>query len=131
MKSTAKAIALSRDLKDRLEFRGFVVSESKDSEGWPKLSINTDEASIKIFGADQISKDILGNDLVAFSPHNLDFASRADAMDVVKTSKILLEVIKMGVEKTIVKTNATVLATAEASVGEALVFDVQWPTKGI
>ena len=41
-KSTAKAEAILRDLKDKLEFRGFVVSESKDAQGWPKLNLNGD-----------------------------------------------------------------------------------------
>ena len=131
MKSTAKAEAMARDLKERLEFRGFAVAESKDAQGWPKLTLDTDEASLRIEAVDAVSKDIFGNDLVAFAPHKIDFASRDDAMDSLKASKILLEVIKMGIEKTVVKTHATVLATAEAAAGDELGFDVTWPTKGI
>lgn len=130
-KSTAKAEALSRDLKERLEFRGFTVAESKDSEGWPKLTINTDEASLRIESVDAVSKDVFGNDLKAFAPHSIDFASRNDAMDTLKASQILLEVIKMGIENTIVKTHATDLATAEAAAGTKLNFETIWPTKGI
>jgi len=52
-------------------------------------------------------------------------------MDTLKASKIELEVIKCGIEKMVVKTHATVLATAEAAAGDALTFDIQWPTKGI
>jgi len=130
-KSTAKAEALSRDLKERLERRGFTAAESKDAQGWPKLTLNTNEASLRIEAEDAVSKDVFGNALVAFAPHKVEFASRDDAMDSLKASKILLEVIKMGIEKTIVKTDATSLATAEAAAGEALTFDQSWPTKGV
>jgi len=130
-KSIAKADALARGLKERLQFRGYAVSESRDAQGWPKLTLNTNEASLKIVAADAVSKDIFGNDLVAFAPHRIEFASRDDAMSTLKVSQIQLEVIKMGIEKLNVKTHATVLATAEAAAGSDLVFDVQWPTKGI
>lgn len=131
MKSTAKAEAILRDLKDRLELRGFTVTESKDSEGWPKLTLNTNEASIRVEADDAVSKDVFGNDLKAFAPHRLDFASRDDAMDTAKATKITIETAKCGVNKTVVKTHATDLATAEAAAGEEITFDTTWPTKGI
>ena len=131
MKSLAKAEALSRGLKERLQFRGYTVAESRDANGWPKLTLNTDEASIKIVAADAVSKDVFGNDLVAFAPHRIEFASRDDAMTTLKSAQIQTEIIKCGIEKQVVKTHATVLATAEAAAGTAIVFDVQWPTKGI
>lgn len=131
MKSLAKAEALARGLKERLQFRGITVAESRDNEGWPKLTLNTDEASLKIVAADAVSKDIFGNSLVAFAPHRIEFASRADAMTALKHAQIQLEVIKCGIEKMVVKSHATVLATAEAAAGDELVFDIQWPTKGI
>ena len=131
MKSTAKAEALMRDLKERLEFRGFTVSESKDAQGWPKLTLNTDEASIRIESDDAVSKDVFGNDLVAFAPHTLEMASRDDAVGVLVAAKILTEVIKIGANKNVIKTHATVLATAEAAAGDAIQFDVMWPGKGI
>ena len=131
-KSISKADALQRDLKERLEFRGFSVSESRDSEGWKKLTINTDEASIRIEAEDMVSTDIFGNPNVAFAPHFMDFSSRDDAMSTAKVSKILVEVYKMGVSKTNIKTHATVLATAEAAApSEVIEYDVQWRTKGI
>lgn len=130
-KSTAKAEALSRDLKERLERRGFTVAESKDANGWPKLTLNTDEASIRIEAQDAISKDVFGNDLVAFAPHQLEYASRDDAMDTLTNAQILNEVIKMGVSKLVVKTHADTLATAEAATGTAIEFNDRWPTKGI
>jgi hypothetical protein len=131
-KSTAKAESLLRDLKDRLELRGFAIAESKDSEGWPKLTLNTDEASIRMEAVDMVSKDVFGNDNVAFAPHFIDFASRDNmATATVSRAEIMIELAKTGIDKTIVKTHATVLATAEAAVGDAIVADVRWPTKGI
>ena len=131
-KSIAKADALQRDLKERLELRGFSVSESRDAEGWKKLSLNNDEASIKIVAEDMVSKDIFGNDNVAFVPHYLEFSSRDDAMDSGKVAKILIEVYKMGVSKSHIKRDATDLAAAEAAApSESLEFDLQWRTKGI
>lgn len=131
MKSLAKADALSRALKERLQFRGYAVIESRDANGWPKLTLNTDEASLKIVAADAVSKDIFGNDLVAFAPHRIEFASRNDAMSTLKVAQIQTEIVKMGIEKQNVKTHATVLATAEAAAGDDINFDLQWPTKGV
>ena len=131
-KSTAQAEAQLRDLKDRLELRGFSVAESKDSNGWPKLTLNTDEASIRMEAADAVSKDVFGNDLKAFTPHYIDFASRDDASNAtVKRAEIMTELAKTGIEKVIVKTHADTLATAEAATGDEVRFDVRWPTKGM
>lgn len=131
-KSTAKAESLLRDLKDRLELRGYSVAESKDGNGWPKLTLNTNEASIRMEAADAVSKDIFGNSLQAFAPHFMDFASRDDAASIaLKRAEIMAEVVKTGIEKVVFKTHATVLATAEAAAGDEIVFDVRWPTKGI
>ena len=131
-KSTAKAEAMARDLKERLEFRGFSVAESKDSEGFPKLTLNADEASLRIEARDMVSKDIFRNDNIAFAPHNLYFASRDDAMDSAKVSKIMLEAVKMGIERMLIQSHATVLATAEAATpSDELRFDATWPSKGI
>ena len=121
---------MARDLKERLERRGFACAESKDANGWPKLTLNTNEASIRIEAADAVSKDVFGNDNKAFAPHNLDFASRNDAMDSLTVSKIMQELVKMGTD-IIVKTHADTLATAEAAAGEKLIFDDRWPTKSV
>jgi hypothetical protein len=129
MKSIAKADAWLRDLKEKLQFRGFTISESRDSNNWPKLTINTDQASIKIVADDAVSKDVFGNALVAFTPHTLYFASRNDAMSSLIVSKLMAEIAKLGV-KIIVQTHATVLATAEAAAGDAVAYDVLNPISG-
>lgn len=131
MKSLAKADALARGLKERLQFRGFAVAESRDGNGWPKLTLDTDIASLTIIAADAVSKDIFGNALVAFGPHRIDFASRNDGVTTLIVSKIQTEVVKCGIQKMNVKTHATVLATAEAAAGDDIVFDIQFPANGV
>jgi hypothetical protein len=128
-KSTAKAEALARDLKDRLELRGFTVAEEKIAGGWPRLVIDTDQASVEIEGTDAVSKDVFGNTNLSFAPHDARFAS-ADAQSKQDFSKIYTEIAKTGIEKTTVKNGAT-LAAAEATAGEEVIADVRWPTKGI
>lgn len=127
--SLAVAEAHSRELKDKLERRGFSVSEEKVN-GYPKLLINTDEASILIEQEDAVSKDVFGNDLKAFTPHKLTLSSRDDAITVAIAAKLWIEVAKIGM-KVVVKTDATDLTTAEASAGEVIEYSDRWKTKGI
>lgn len=129
-KSTAVSEAKIRELKDQLQFRGFSVAESKTAEGYAKLTLNTDEASIVVEQEDAVSKDVFGNDLLAFTPHKLNFASRDDAMDSLKVAQILTEIGKHGM-KIIVKTHADTLATAEAADGTEIQYSVRWKNKGI
>ena len=128
MKSTAKAEALARDLKDRLEFRGFTVAESKTAQGWPRLVIDTDQASIEIEARDAVSKDVFGNDLVAFAPHDARLAS-VNAQSKADLSKVHMELSKAGLEKVLLSEGAD-LAAAEAAAAEEILFDIRWPTKG-
>jgi hypothetical protein len=127
--SYAVAVAQLRDLKDRLVMQGFTVDESQVS-GFPKLTINTDEASFLINQEDAVSKDVFGNALAAFTPHRIIFSSRNNAMSTLVVAKLIKEISKMGM-RIVVKTHATVLATAEAAAGDLIEFDVRWPAKGI
>lgn len=128
MKSTAKAYAWARDLKTKLELRGLTVVESRDGNAWPELTINTDQAYIQIEAVNAISKDIFGNDLIAFTPHLLDFAyDNGIAADVL--AKIYAEIVKLGI-KFQVATDAT-LAAAKAATPSVIEADMQWPTKGM
>ena len=128
-KSTAKAEAVLRDMKDRLEQRGFSVSESKDAEGYPKLTIGS-EASISMVQADMVSKDIFGNDLKAFAPHEAELSS-ADGQSKSDYSKILHELVKTGIEKIYIKEGADLAAAEAAAASDCIVFDVRFPTKGV
>lgn len=128
-KSTAKAEAIARDLKDRLEQRGLAVAEAKTAGGWPRLVIDTDQASIEIEAADAVSKDVFGNDLVAFAPHEARLAS-VDAQSKADLAQITLELAKTGIDKTLLSTGAN-LSTAEGATADEIQWDVRWPTKGV
>lgn len=129
-KSIAVSDAKARELKDQLEFKGFSVSESKTSEGYSKLTLNTDEASLWVEQIDAVSKDVFGNDLKAFTPHKLIFASRDDAMSTFKAAQIMSELGKHGI-KIEIRTHATVLATAEAAAGDVVYFNERYKQSGI
>jgi len=127
MKSTAKSAAWMRDLKDKLVLRGLSVVESLDN-GWSELTINTDQAYIKIEAVDAVSKNILGMDLKAATPHELVFAID-EAINLVVLSKLYVEISKLGIA-ILFKSGAT-LALAKAAVGEEIMYDVRFPTKGM
>ena len=127
-KSTAKAEALARELKDRLEFRGFTVAESKTAQGWPRLVIDTDQASIEMEAVDAVSKDIFGNDLKAFAPHNARLAA-VTAQSKADLAKIQTELARAGLDKVLLSEGAN-LAAAEAATPVEIPADTRWPTKG-
>lgn len=129
-KSTAVSEAKARELKDQLEFKGLTVTEGKTSEGWAKLTLNTDEASLWVAQEDAVSKDVFGNDLLAFTPHRLIFASRNDAMTTLKVSRIMTELVKHGI-KIEVRTDADDLATAEAADGDLIYFNERYKQSGV
>lgn len=152
-KSTAKAEATMRDLKDRLALRLAgsaridTVREAKDSEGWPVLILSDggNEAAgqpvigLRMKAVDAVSKDVFGNALVAFAPHELELAyeldgtvPEADAKDIIT---VMVETGKIGA-RTLVKeiadgTAVTAANMDAAAVALALEADLKWPTKGV
>jgi len=152
-KSTAKAEAVVRDLKERLELRleGSAridtVREAKDANGWPMLFLSdggTETAGNPVIGlrvkaADAVSKDVFGNDLTAFAPHELELAYELDGTEAEPDRKDLAitlhETGKIGL-KTLIKEVADATAVDETSMdataaAEALEYDLTWPTKGV
>lgn len=153
MKSTAKSIAVFRDLKERLEkrlegsARIDTVREASDANGWPMLFLSdaANEAAgqpvigLRMKAADAVSKDVFGNDLVAFAPHAIEIAYELDTTEAEPDRKdiaiVLLEVIKIG-SKIEIKEVADATAVDETSmdataVAESLEFDLNSPTKGV
>jgi hypothetical protein len=154
MKSTAKAQAQARELKEKLErrFSGSATIDSvrqvNDAQGWPLLicSDGGSEAAgqsviaIRIRAQNAISKDVFGNDLVAFAPHTIEMAHELDGsgkqtpsqLDMVK---VMQEVAKIGMKIDVKEiANATAVSEASmdaASVALSLEVETQWPTKGI
>lgn len=153
MKSTAKAEALLRDVADKLKVRFAgsatidTVRAARDAQGWPMLFLSDagNEAAgqaviaLRIRAVDAVSKDVFGNDLVAFAPHKLEVAYELTATDnPIPTDKDLLtaefEAIKTGVAIQL-KELANGTAVTEANMNAAAVAleldELYWPTKGV
>jgi hypothetical protein len=130
MLSTAKAEAVSRDLKQALEKRGQIVVESALPKG-RKLTINGNHFSIRIEAMDAVSKDVFGNDLDAFTPHEVKFSINQDVVLFKDTIKIMMELGKIGFGLKVGSVTGG-LAAAEADADAATVepYNVSWPTKG-
>lgn len=153
MQSLAKAQAAMRDLKERLEKRVSgsstidTVRATADSSGWPMLVLSDggNEAAgqpvvaLRLTAADAVSKDVFGNSLKAFSPHEMEVAFELDGSEGEPSRrdiiKVILEVAKLG-HKVVVKqiadgTAVTASSMDAASAADSLEFDTQWPAKGI
>jgi hypothetical protein len=153
MQSTAKAIALVRDLSDKILDRMKnsatlnTCRQAFDANGWPMLFVshNGNEAEgqpvvlIRIKGVDMISKDIFGNSEVAFAPHTLEFAWELSATAncpiplLSDLCPIEFEAVKTGVRFQL-KEVANMTAVSEAAINaitspNADVDDINWPTK--
>ena len=153
MKSVAKAQAQIRGLKEKLEarFSGSAtintVRQANDASGWPMLfcsvggveSATNPVIAVRIKAVDAVSKDVFGNALVAFAPHELEVAyelktggAQPAHVDVIKA---MAEIGKAGF-KILVKEITAATAVTESSmdaaaVKAALESEVQWPTHGM
>jgi hypothetical protein len=153
MKSTAKAEALLRDVADKLKVRLAgsatidTVRQAKDANGWPMLFLSNagNEAAgqpviaIRISAVNAVSKDVFGNDLIAFAPHALEFAYELTAADnAIPSDKDIFtawyEAQKCGVKMQL-KELANGTAVNEANINAAAVAleldELYWPTKGV
>jgi hypothetical protein len=129
MKSTAKSILWTQELKAKLGFRGLTVVESRNSEGYGRLVLETDQASVEIISEDAVSKDVFGQSLVAFAPHYVKLAIDS-GINAVVYAKVMLELGKLGIKIKI--HSGADLAAAEAAAATAeLEADIQHPSKGM
>lgn len=154
MQSTAKAVALSRDLADKLAKRfpsgsaGLdTVRQAFDANGWPMifLSHGANEAAgqpvvlVRIKGVDMVSKDIFGNATSAYAPHTLEFAYELAAANkpfptLADVAAADFESIKTGVRyqlKEIANGTAVSEAAINAKSADADLDELYWPTKSV
>ena len=152
--STAKAIALARDLADKLSKRlapaaaGLnTVRQAFDANGWPMIfcSHNANEAegqpvlAIRISNPDMVSKDIFGNSLFAYAPHILEIAYElntvpASFVAVADRARAEFESIKTGCRwqlKEIANGTAVTEASMNAKAADADLDELYWPTKSV
>ena len=153
MQSTAKAVALSRDLADKLSkrFAGSAtidtVRQASDANGWPMIFLSDGGVEsagnpvilIRIKNVDMVSKDIFGNATSAYAPHTLEFDYELTAANNPIPSDgdlftAAFEAIKTGVRFQ-VKENANTVAVSEANLASASVAadleELYWPTKSV
>lgn len=128
MLSTAKSEAVARDLKQSLEKRGFTVVESALAKG-RKLAIDAD-ISIRIEAQDAVSKDIFGNSLDSFTPHDVKLAIDNVVATHTDVAKVMVELGKIGFAIKIGEGATLGAAETAADSAEAQSHNVNWPTKG-
>jgi hypothetical protein len=130
MLSTAKSEAVARDLKESLEKRGLAVVESNLAKG-KKLSIESDKITIRIEAKDAVSKDIFGNDLDAFTPHEVKLAiDNASGATHSEVAKVMIDLAKYGFGLKIGEGADIAAAEAAADAAEEEAHNLHWPTKG-
>lgn len=153
MQSNAKALALIRDLKDRLDVRlkgGAGLDQSReafDSNNWPYLVISDGGVEtagssvilIRISNVDAVSKDIFGNQTFAYAPHLMEFAYELNATarpipasaDLIKCE---FEAMSCGARfqlKEIANGTAVTPASVTAATPAADIDPLYWPTKSV
>jgi hypothetical protein len=154
MQSTAKAIALARDLADKLAKRYSPssaglnsVRQAFDANGWPMIfcSHNANEAEgqpvilIRIMNVDMVSKDVFGNSTSAYAPHTLELAYELAASNkpfptLADLASAEFESIKTGVRyqlKEIANGTAVSEAAINAKSADADIDELYWPTKSV
>ena len=152
IKNIAKAEALIRELKERLEIRFAgsaridTVREDRDSEGYPALFCSdggTETAgnpviAIRIKQIDMVSKDVFGNDSKAYAPHACELAYEKDGTEAEPDRKDLeiamWELARNGVKiqvKEIADATAVSFASMDATAAAQELDDLRWPTKGV
>ena len=154
MQSNAKAVALIRDLADKLAKRfapgaaGLnTVRQAFDSAGWPMIFIshNANEVEgqpvvlIRIKNVDMVSKDIFGGSTFAYAPHTLELAYELAAANapfptLADLAAAEFESIKTGVRyllKEIANGTAVTQAAIDAASPNADLEELYWPTKSV
>ena len=129
MLSTAKSEAVARDLKEALEKRGFTVAETTLPKG-RALSIDSDKITIRIEAKDAVSKDIFGNALDAFTPHEVKLSIDSGTASHTDVSKVMMDLGKIGFALKIGEGAGKVAAEAAADAASEERHNAQWPTRG-
>lgn len=128
MLSKAKSQAVARELKSALEKRGFAVVESDTAKG-KKLAVEAC-ISIRIEAKDAVSKDIFGNALDSFAPHEVKLAIDNAVATHSQVAKVMMELAKQGFSIKIGEDATLVDAEAAADAAAEERHNVMFPTKG-
>lgn len=158
--SNAKAVALIRDLGDKLSKRltstgsginTVTTAFYTDSNGaqWPYLLCYNASAGltagnpviyVEITGIDAVSKDVFNNTLYAYAPHKLllGYELGAAGNQTIPTHSDILtvefEAIKTGVALSLIElanTTAVTAASVNAATPVVTLDELYWPTKNV
>ena len=128
MLSKAKSQAMAREMKSALEKRGFSVVESDLAKG-KKLVLDAC-ISIRMEAKDAVSKDIFGNPVDAFAPHEVKLAIDNAVATHSQVAKAMIELGKQGVALKIGEGATLAAAETAADSAEEERYNMMWPTKG-
>lgn len=128
MLSKAKSQAMAREMKSALEKRGFSVVESDLAKG-KKLVLNAC-ISIRIEAKDAVSKDIFGNSVDSFAPHEVKLAIDNAVATHSQVAKAMMELGKQGVALKIGEDDSLADAEIAADSAEEQRHNMMWPTRG-
>ena len=128
MLSKAKSQAMAREMKSALEKRGFSVVESDLAKG-KKLVLNAC-ISIRIEAKDAVSKDIFGNSVDSFAPHEVKLAIDNAVATHSQVAKAMMELGKQGVSLKIGEDATLAAAETAADSAEEQRHNMMWPTRG-
>lgn len=128
MLSKAKSQAMAREMKSALEKRGFSVVESDLAKG-KKLELDGC-ISIRIEAKDAVSKDIFGNALDSFAPHEVKLAIDNAVATHSQVAKAMMDLAKQGVALKIGEDATLADAETAADAAEEQRHNAMWPTKG-
>lgn len=152
MKSYAKAEALLRDVAEKLAKRYAgsstidTVRSARDSAGWPIIfcsdggveTAGSSVIAIRIKAVDAISKDVFGNSLTAFAPHDLEIAYELNSTDSQPSHADVLkaefEAIKVGAKVKLLEIADGTAVTAAAMDAATPVLEIEelyWPNKSV
>lgn len=150
----AKAQALFRDLGDKLIVRltgnsGInTVRRANDANGWPMLflSVAGNEAegqpviALRMEAVDAVSRDVFGNDLIAYAPHFLQIAFELSATanlglpSIKDVTQVEYEAFKLGSQIQLIEiANGTAVTEASMNAAAPVISldDLYWPTKSV
>ena len=128
MLSKAKSQAMAREMKSALEKRGFSVVESDLAKG--KKLVLSACISIRIEAKDAVSKDIFGNSVDSFAPHEVKLAIDNAVATHSQVAKAMMELGKQGVALKIGEDDSLADAEIAADSAEEQRHNMMWPTRG-
>jgi hypothetical protein len=149
MKSTKQAEMQMKAIADELSaiLKGSstidTVREDKDSNAWPMIFLSDGGVetttnpviALRMKAVDAVSKDVFGNDLIAFGPHSLEFAYEDAVPALIDIATVMAPLGKHGINIQVKVIAASTAVTATSMDAKAVDKEIapllRFPTKGV